>query len=127
MQAANARIDATNETLAAKDIEITGLRKRIETSDASLEQGRDEKSSYVKKYEEVISQKTMLSEQLRQTREELEAKLYIVQQLNQRLATLESEITTSESDQRVSIINYANILHTYKYTHRHTLINIFFP
>ena len=59
--------------------------------------------------------------------EELEAKLYIVQQLNQRLATLESEITTSESDQRVSIINYANILHTYKYTHRHTHINIFFP
>ncbi len=127
LQAANARIDATNETLAAKDIEITGLRKRIETSDASLEQGRDEKSSYVKKYEEVISQKTMLSEQLRQTREELEAKLYIVQQLNQRLATLESEITTSESDQRVSIINYANILHAYKYTHRHTHINIFFP
>ena len=127
LQAANARIDATNETLAAKDIEITGLRKRIETSDASLEQGRDEKSSYVKKYEEVISQKTMLSEQLRQTREELEAKLYIVQQLNQRLATLESEITASESDQRVSIINYANILNTYKYTHRHTHINIFFP
>ena len=55
LQAANARIDATNETLAAKDIEITGLRKRIETSDASLEQGRDEKSSYVKKYEEVIN------------------------------------------------------------------------
>ena len=74
----------------------------MDSSDASLEQGRDEKSKYLKNYEEVLSQKKIIDEQLKQTREELEAKLYIIQQLNQRLATLESEITTSENDQRVS-------------------------
>ena len=102
LQAANARIDAMNETLSAKDIELNGLKKRLDSSDASLEQGRDEKSKYLKSYEEVLSQKKIIDEQLKQTREELEAKLYIIQQLNQRLATLESEITTSENDQRVS-------------------------
>ena len=102
LQSANARIDAMNETLSAKDIELDGLKKRLDSSDASLEQGRDEKSKYLKSYEEVLSQKKIIDEQLKQTREELEAKLYIIQQLNQRLATLESEITTSENDQRVS-------------------------
>ena len=102
LQSANARIDAMNETLSAKDIELDGLKKRLDSSDASLEQGRDEKSKYLKNYEEVLSQKKIIDEQLKQTREELEAKLYIIQQLNQRLATLESEITTSENDQRVS-------------------------
>ena len=102
LQSANARIDAMNETLSAKDIELDGLKKRLDSSDASLEQGREEKSKYLKNYEEVLSQKKIIDEQLKQTREELEAKLYIIQQLNQRLATLESEITTSENDQRVS-------------------------
>jgi chromosome segregation ATPase len=116
LQASNSRIDAMNETQAAKNIEIAGLRKRLESSDLSLEQGRDEKAAYVKKYEEAVSQKTVLTEQLSQTREELEAKLYIIQQLNQRLATLESEVTVSENEQRVrsNLISVFIFLH-YKY------------
>ena len=59
LQSANARIDAMNETLSAKDIELNGLKKRLDSSDASLEQGRDEKSKYLKNYEEVLSRRKL--------------------------------------------------------------------
>ena len=90
--------------LASKDKDICHLKERIEASTNLLDTNRKQSETYMRQFEDTLAQKRVLQEHLDQTKEELEAKLYIVQQLNERLATLETELTSQENEHRVSTL-----------------------
>ena len=108
LQSAESRLEAMKDTVAAKDVEVAALKSRLEGAEQTLQAGRNQRSSYLKQYEDVLAQKQILQEKLSHTKEELEAKLYIVQQLNERLTQLEQELTSREADQRVS--SFENVI-----------------
>ena len=111
LQSATARLDVMRDTLTAKDKEISNMKARTEASKEALETNRKQNDIYLHKYEDTVAQKQMFKCQLEQTKEELEAKLYIVQQLNERLTQLETELTMRENEHRVSIPHFLPLLY----------------